>query len=100
MCAIYGLFSYRMNPFPVFYRLRGTAINIISVIHNGHTHCMDWPVIHGRPLAQKATAIKSVGLAFTPIKEAQAWSVAMRHHQIAMPEKSQHGGGGPRRNHA
>ena len=72
MCAIYALITHARNPFSVFYTMYGAVINIMGVIHDGHTHCIDWAVIDGRPLAQKATSIKSVGVAFTLIIEAQA----------------------------
>jgi hypothetical protein len=55
MCAIYAVIAHAGNSFSVFYTMHGAVINIMGVIHNGHTHCIDSAVIDGRPLAQKAT---------------------------------------------
>jgi len=41
MFAIYALIAHARNPFSVFYTMYGTVINIMGVIHDGHTHCID-----------------------------------------------------------
>ena len=41
MFAIYALIAHARNPFSVFYTMHGAVINIMGVIHNGHTYCID-----------------------------------------------------------